>query len=60
METAITQVVHWATLGGVVTLLGFAMRQHKVWIRMTDYVNTLWSDRCKERGDRFVSVENGK
>lgn len=58
-ETPITLTLHGLTLAGIVFIGGMLLKQHKVWIRMKDRVNDLWSDRCHAKGERFVSLENG-
>ena len=60
METLATQIAHWWTAGMVTALVGFALREHKVWVRMKDRVNSLWYHRCKETGEKFIPLENGK
>lgn len=59
-ETIASQIAHWLTLGMVATILGFTLKQHKVWVRLKDRVNTLWSDRCTQTGDRYFPLEDGK
>lgn len=42
------------------TMLGFILRQHKIWTRMKDRLNTLWHHHCKVSGDEYSPLENGK
>jgi len=58
-ETAITLTLHGVTTGGVLLLLGIALKQHKVWVRMKDRMNSLWRSYCKEHDEHYVPLENG-
>jgi hypothetical protein len=58
-EGPLTLSLHGLTLGGIVMILGMLLKQHKVWVRLKDRVNTLWRKHCKETGDDFVPLENG-
>jgi hypothetical protein len=59
-ETPITITLHLATLAGVVGLLGVALREHGVWVRMKERLNTLWAKDCKSTGAPYEPVEGGK
>ena len=60
MESVATQVAHWLTFGMVTTLVGFALKEHKVWVRLKDRMNTLWAQHCEKTGDKYIPLENGK
>lgn len=53
-------VLHSLTLTGVFAVLTILLREHKVWVRMKDRINTLWHRHCKETGDAFVPLDNGR
>ncbi len=55
----ISVTLQGVTLAGVLAVLAVVLRQHKVWIRMKDRVNTLWRRHCQTTGDDFVPLENG-
>src|SRR5579859_2476866 len=59
METVATQIAHWATLAGVLALLGMALQQHKVWVRLKDRVNSMWYRHCRDTGEKYIPLENG-
>jgi len=59
-ESGFTLTIHSLQLAVSVSILGLVLTQHKIWIRLKDRMNTLWSDRCKKTGDRYVPLENGK
>lgn len=60
MESIATQVAHWLTTVGVFSILGVVLKQHKIWVRLKDRVNTLWSDRCEKKNELYVPLENGR
>lgn len=60
VESPITVTIHIATLGGIVTILGVLLKQHKVWTRMKDRCNTLWAKHCMETKELFIPLDNGK
>lgn len=60
MESSFTLTLHGLTLAGIVVLLGFSASQHKVWVRMKDRINALWFKHCKDTGERFEPLDNGK
>jgi hypothetical protein len=59
METVASQIAHWMTFGMVTAILGFTLKQHKVWIRMKDRMNTLWHEHTKKTGEKYIPLENG-
>lgn len=59
MESPITLTIHSLTLGGIVFIAGLLMREHKVYVRVKDRLNTLWHDRCRIKGDDYVPLDNG-
>jgi hypothetical protein len=62
MDTAI-HIYGSISVAGIIAIIGILLNQHKVWVRMKDYVNTLWYERCENRipKERFVAVDgNGK
>lgn len=59
METPITLTIHGLTIGLLVFITGLLLKEHKVWVRLKDRANTLWHDRCREKGDDYVPLENG-
>jgi uncharacterized membrane protein len=59
MESMATQIAHWVTMGGVLTLVGFALKQHKVFIRIKDRVNSMWWDHCTKHAIKYEPLENG-
>lgn len=58
-ETPITLTMHGVTLGAVLLILGLMFKQHSVWVRMKDRLNTLWRKHCIEKGDEYVPLDNG-
>jgi hypothetical protein len=61
MQADITGIaLNVAQLGVSSTVLIVLLDQHKVWVRLKDRVNSLWSDRCEEKGERYVPLDNGK
>jgi len=59
-EGPVTITLHAASFGGIIFIAGILLREHKVWIRIKDRINQLWKDRCDERGDNYVPLENGR
>lgn len=59
-ENAATIGVHIATLVGIIGLLGVALKQHTVWVRMKDRINTLWQRHCVKTSQQYEPVEGGK
>lgn len=47
------------TLAGVLTILGILLKQHKVWVRLTDQMDSLWKDFCIKHDIQFKSLRNG-
>jgi hypothetical protein len=60
METLGSQISHWLSTGGVFAILAILIKQHTVWTRMKDRINVLWHKHCREKGERFVPLDNGK
>lgn len=60
MENLPAEIAHYVSAGGVITIIGIMLREHKVFVRMKDRLNTLWHDRCKVKGDDYVPLENGR
>ena len=63
LESPLTLTFHGIQITlSVATLLLLApvLKQHKVWIRVKDRINTLWHKHCEETGDQYVSLDNGK
>ena len=54
-----TLTFHGVQITVSLLILGILLKQHKVWIRIKDRVNTLWAKHCQETGDNFVPLENG-
>jgi len=44
---------------GVFTLIGFALKQHKIFVRIKERLDHVWSDYCHKHKIRFVPLENG-
>lgn len=59
-ESPITLTIHGIQLTATLSVLGVVLKQHKVWTRMKDRLNTLWYKHTKETGDKFIPLENGK
>lgn len=59
MESTFTLIEHHATFGIVAFIALALLRQHKVYIRMKDRLNTLWRDRCRLKDDDYTPLENG-
>lgn len=47
------------TIVMVLIFVGVADK-HTLWVRMKDRMNILWAKHCKESGDPYVALENGK
>ena len=60
VESPITLTIHGITLAGIVCIIGILLKQHKVWIRLKDRMNSLWRKHCKEIGEEYVPLENGR
>jgi hypothetical protein len=60
MESSLTLIEHHATFAGMIFVITLLLRQHKVWTRVKDRLNTLWHDRCRAKGDDYVPLENGR
>lgn len=60
MEGPIVLSIHGLTLGGIVLILGLLLKQHKVWIRMKDRVNSMWRKHCHDNNEYFEPLENGR
>jgi hypothetical protein len=58
-EGPITLTIHGLTLSGIVVILGVLLKQHKVWVRLKDRVNSLWRKHCLDSGEYFEPLENG-
>jgi hypothetical protein len=58
-EGPITLTLHGLTFGGIVMILAVSLRQHKIWTRMKDRLNTLWYHHCEAKGEPFVPLDNG-
>lgn len=58
-ETPITLTLHGVTLGAVLIMLGMMFKQHRVWTRLKDRVNTMWFHHCVKSGDHYESLDNG-
>lgn len=59
MESSLTLLEHHATFGLVIFIAGLVLREHKVYVRVKDRLNTLWHDRCRAKGDDYVPIDNG-
>jgi hypothetical protein len=62
MENGTTVVLHGVTTAGIVLILTFQamiLREHKVWVRLKDWVNDLRREYCVKHGIPFVPLENG-
>ena len=46
-------------MSGVLTILGVVLKQHKVFVRMKDRLNTLWFHHCEEKKEPYIPLENG-
>ncbi len=53
-------ILHSLTLAGTVAILMLMLREHKIYIRIKDRLNTLWYHHCKEKGDPYTPIDNGK
>lgn len=60
LESPITLTIHGVQLVATCTVLGVVLKQHKVWIRLKDRMNTLWRKHCEKTGDPYVPLDNGK
>jgi hypothetical protein len=60
MENGITLTLSGVQIGLTLAVLGVVLREHKVWVRLKDRVNTLWQRHCATTGDAFIPLENGK
>jgi hypothetical protein len=60
MESGLTLAFHGVQLTVSIAVLGIVLNQHKVWVRMKDRINSLWYKHCKETGDRYTPLDNGK
>ncbi len=60
MDQILTHIFHGVSLTLTISILTILLREHKVWTRVKDRLNTLWSNHCKETGDEYVALDNGK
>jgi len=60
METTLTLTIHGLTLAGIVTILGFLLKQHGVFVRAKDRLNSLWREYCDAHGTPYEPLENGR
>ena len=60
MNDLIVAIERHLTFGASIAVLGFVFTQHKIWVRMKDRLNVLWSNHCKDTGDEYMPLENGK
>ena len=58
-ETTLTIAFHGVTAGGILAILAILLKQHKVWVRMKDRMNSMWRAYCKEHDQDYVPLENG-
>lgn len=59
MESTFANVTHGLTLVGIFGIGGMLLREHKVFVRMKDRLNTLWYHHCVEKKEPYVSLDNG-
>jgi len=59
MESGLTLTVHGLTLGGILAILGLMFHQHKIWVRMKDWVNELRREYCERHDIPFTPLDNG-
>ena len=60
MESLPSEISHYISAGGVVTIIAYGLWYHKIWVRMKDRVNDLWADYCEKKRIPFRPLENGK
>lgn len=53
-------ILHAATLVASSACLGILLREHKIYVRIKDRLNTLWYHYCKTREEPYVPLDNGK
>ena len=51
-------VLNVATLASVLAGISLVLRQHKIWVRMKERLNTLWFYHCKASGDPYAPLDN--
>lgn len=59
-ESPLTITIHVAQFTATLGVLGILLKQHAIWTRMKDRLNSLWRKHCKEIGEEYVPLENGK
>lgn len=60
MESGLTLTLHGLTFGGIVVIVALLLQQHKVWVRMKDWVNELRAEYCERHDIPFTPLDNGK
>jgi hypothetical protein len=60
METLASQIAHWAGTAGTFAILTILVKQHTIWVRLKDRLNTLWRKHCRETGQDYVPLDNGR
>jgi hypothetical protein len=47
------------TTGGVLIILGFIFKYHKIWIRLLDRVDYVYKQFCRDHNIPFKGLRNG-
>jgi len=59
-EGTVSLALHGLSFTATLMVLGIIAREHKIWVRMRDRLNTLWWRHCQTTGDKYDPLENGR
>jgi len=60
MESLWSQIAHNVSAASGIIIIGILLKEHTTWVRLKDRMNQLWRKYCKETGQDFFSLENGR
>lgn len=52
-------VLKHITLAGVILIGSLLAKDHKIWVRMTDQVDSMWKEFCDKHSIQYKSLRNG-
>lgn len=58
-ETLLTAIEHHVSFAAILAILGYVVKEGKIYGRIKERMNSLWFDYCGQKQQLYTPLENG-